>query len=884
MDSIQGMIRNMIIISMAVLMLPLALNGIDEIDGSDEWAYHSSAEVGILLQQWSSGNEEIAFLTTAQDLFGIREIEGGRTIPILFLGDMDDGSRPVLMLIGGHHGDEPDSVETVLGFSFYILEGYREKDQRIISIIENLNLIIVPVVNPYGLDTGSRFDENGEDPNRDYPFSPEVVTINSDGTPLTTAGAETVHELARRYPADIALSFHTGSKGIYTPWGADQVGNLTPDHRMFHDLGRVLSKASGWDLEHGPANDYGSLGYLRGAFDDHLYGSMFYSSRLDSIDNILPWSIATATIEMISRKGQYVPGLGSIEGVDDIGGPEDGTIPMGIRICLAACDLAAPTMETTWNGSGPQKFTVNGCGSEPELSANQMIEDMGVDVEVELIDEHEYLPSYTYRVDWKKVDQGSNSSYEVEFLMDRSWTEPTDKGDPPISPVSLISASRIGDLGKMTWSRTIAGTKKEGGQSHTGGDLRITSIEPREQEIGLPVSIGLEMEEVIETIVNISVRIEVDGSETVTWIDDTSSISPVLQLEASTPIIEGLGYITATLVTENFTLVDHDVIELYPKVYIASIIREPNHEPPLNDHFRVIFGVDGGKDETTFFYGLTKDRFGPWTGADWELGPIGVVSNEFGPHQVNLDIDHLGGRYYLRVCHHPGGIEDLMEMELSSSLVVSDINPVATEGEISFGPMIMRIDRNGYEEIDHRSQDLDTGFDILDRNGITIGQGQFFWKEALRLTPSEIGILTDGADSLSLSSTQVSGGWFGSWPLSDGTEPAAIRINISGSYYLDQGSGSVQVEIIDEMEITMEKGDPEKDNGFPYWLMVFFILSAGAVLLISLLRKDAHTLIDKDEEEKDGRIDPGRRMDMKKPTKGSPDIRRSRPPPWGSLK
>jgi hypothetical protein len=185
------------------------------------WTYHDSFQITEILEDLAASHPDIAEFTTAQDLLGTREITGGRVIPILFLGNRSDDSRQWLMVLGAHHGDEPDSAETVLAFAVHILDSRDRGDPLASGILERNNIMILPVVNPYGLDEGIRTDENGEDPNRDYPLDADPGSLHSDGIPLTTAGASAVHSLAGMYPISLALSFHTGTSGLFTPWGAD---------------------------------------------------------------------------------------------------------------------------------------------------------------------------------------------------------------------------------------------------------------------------------------------------------------------------------------------------------------------------------------------------------------------------------------------------------------------------------------------------------------------------------------------------------------------------------------------------------------------------------------------------------------------------------------
>ncbi|MEA3558493.1 MAG: M14 family metallopeptidase [Candidatus Thermoplasmatota archaeon] len=851
-------------------------------DTTGEWKYHTSAEITSLMEGWAGEHPDITYYSTAQEMVGTRTITGERKIPLLFLGDMGDDERPWVMFIGAHHGDEPDSAEAVLGFARYMLDGWESGDRDIQRIVDSLNIAILPVVNPYGLDMDTRYDENGEDPNRDYPFAPEFVTSSSDGVPLTTAGAYTIHSLARDYPFSTALSFHTGSEGIYTPWGADGVENITPDGSMFNDMGKVLSKASGEDLAYGPANDYSGLGYLRGAFDDHLYGSMFYSQMLDDVDNILPWSTATATIELISSKGQRPYNLGNLEGVNDIGGPDDGTVPMGVRMCLAACELAAPSMNVITNGSGVE-VTVNGPASEPEVLGSIEMNGTILRGTVKEHGEHHFLPRWSCRVTWNGIDEDLPRNTDIKAEFDGGWTHLIEGSDPEISPVSLLSLSRMGDNNMLSWTEHVEGTVEPGVDPVSPEkpvNLLIGSIMPGEQEVGRSAEITLTIPSDIGTIENLTITADVNGTLEITRIEDVHFQS--WTYEFLTPIIEGMAEVSVNLTTDNGSFFAEDTMYIYPRVYINKVLREPNQEAPRNDLFRVIIGVDGGRSETPIFYGLSRSLSTGWTDNGWAKEPAGVVSNEFGPHTMMLDLNDLGGELYLRVCHHPGGKEDHHLLHLSTE-PRSSLMPVREEkDELVIGPGIFMIDWDGLEEIDHKGPDLQITCDLFDEEEI-IGTFELVWIGLSMLNASDRDLVLNQARDLSMDTSKITGAWYGIKAIPIERKLLKVMLNITGQITMEGGSSPIDVDIHTELEFSSSKNVYENESkgpGFPYSLLIFFLLIALFVLFLSFIRRDAH-MVEKEGIKTDG---PKRRYRDRSVKKESTDTRRAPPPPWGRLK
>ena len=50
-------------------------------------------------------------------------------------------------------------------------------------------------------------------------------------------------------------------------------------------------------------------------------------------------------VELVASKGTDINRLGNLDGVHDPGGENDGTVPAGIRVCLAACEMVSPHFE-----------------------------------------------------------------------------------------------------------------------------------------------------------------------------------------------------------------------------------------------------------------------------------------------------------------------------------------------------------------------------------------------------------------------------------------------------------------------------------------------------------------------------------------------------------
>jgi zinc carboxypeptidase len=103
----------------------------------------------------------------------------GRELPVLFFSRdqnaLGDGTKPVVLIIGQQHGNEPAGGEAALVLAQRLGTG------DLANLLNTIDVIIVPRANPDGADAFVRGLANGIDPNRDHTLlrSPEVRTIGA---------------------------------------------------------------------------------------------------------------------------------------------------------------------------------------------------------------------------------------------------------------------------------------------------------------------------------------------------------------------------------------------------------------------------------------------------------------------------------------------------------------------------------------------------------------------------------------------------------------------------------------------------------------------------------------------------------------------------------
>ncbi len=161
----------------------------------------------------SPGTLTAADVVTRMDALGggtrVQLGESVRGAPILAVR-FGAGGR-ALRVLGGHHGDEESSVEVALRLAEAVASGA-------VTLPEDTELWVVPLVNPDGLDTGTRTNANGVDLNRNYGWEWSPDEPNSGDAPFSEPETRAVRALARARSFDAGLSLHSGAQNIGWVW------------------------------------------------------------------------------------------------------------------------------------------------------------------------------------------------------------------------------------------------------------------------------------------------------------------------------------------------------------------------------------------------------------------------------------------------------------------------------------------------------------------------------------------------------------------------------------------------------------------------------------------------------------------------------------------
>jgi len=146
----------------------------------------------------TSHKELIRYVTKADSLsdlisvnFPAKSVEG-RAIPLVRIshkGNNEDKDKLTIFFFAQQHGDEPSGKEGLLLLINEILQGKHNE------WFEQMNLLIMPQVNPDGADKNKRRNANGIDLNRDHLVisSPEV---------------KAVHDIFHNYMPEVTVDVH----------------------------------------------------------------------------------------------------------------------------------------------------------------------------------------------------------------------------------------------------------------------------------------------------------------------------------------------------------------------------------------------------------------------------------------------------------------------------------------------------------------------------------------------------------------------------------------------------------------------------------------------------------------------------------------------------
>ncbi len=328
------------------------------------YTYHNYTTLVSDLKQLNTTYPDLIELFTAQDRYGLSDCKDGYKIWVARITNEKLGfDKPEVLFIGGHHGDEPISVDAPYYLIEFLVQNY-DSDPFIRYLVDHREIYVMPVVNPYGWEHDNRYDGNDQDVNRDYPYGKSGVQPHSDGIPISTVGARSVAEFMKDHLFILSLSWHSGQHLIYYAWGSP-VHNTppyeSPDNMAYFGVAKQMSNFAGGDDKYlfEPANNQLPAA---GAWSDYAYAATWDTEYLTSGFETPGARSLALGIEISETKK---PNQNTLGGSDEVLNPEPGSnigyISQNIRMAIVLIDLAEPYL--TWIDSNsdpiPKEVEIN---------------------------------------------------------------------------------------------------------------------------------------------------------------------------------------------------------------------------------------------------------------------------------------------------------------------------------------------------------------------------------------------------------------------------------------------------------------------------------------------------------------------------------------------
>lgn len=264
--------------------------------------YHSNQEIFEVFSRLAAGRENLVKLwrlgETSKNsrIYGVKINKSSKVNRSI--------SRPIILVIGGVHGDHALGHEFVLYLSHLLVENY-ESSPRIKSLIDAYDIILIPTLNPDGFAVAQegdchsssklagRFNSAGVDLDTDFKFN-ESVDIEKSILPTQKLQKESralldlISKNADRL--QLVLTLRTGLTGITYPydanpnWSTNQKALFIPNPAPDKDLFEYISKEVYYKFQKEPTDskctptqsnitvlDGAQMGSALGTISDHLY-------------------------------------------------------------------------------------------------------------------------------------------------------------------------------------------------------------------------------------------------------------------------------------------------------------------------------------------------------------------------------------------------------------------------------------------------------------------------------------------------------------------------------------------------------------------------------------------------------------------------------------
>jgi len=216
--------------------------------------YHNYTELISELEQLAD-----SYPTTSQLYIQGSTVEG-RQLAVIRISDKVQQERkllkPMVKLIANMHGNEPVGRELMLALARYLLQN-NGRDPRVTRIVEELDIHILPSLNPDGFENATkgvcsgyhigtgRHNGNLVDLNRAFPSWDNLTLSQEELTATAEPEVAAIIDWVFSQPFVLSANFHDGAVVANYPWDdsneREGMQSLTPDDQTFRALASLYA-------------------------------------------------------------------------------------------------------------------------------------------------------------------------------------------------------------------------------------------------------------------------------------------------------------------------------------------------------------------------------------------------------------------------------------------------------------------------------------------------------------------------------------------------------------------------------------------------------------------------------------------------------------------
>lgn len=199
--------------------------------------YHGYPSLTSLLQGYADAYPNLC------RVYSIGQSVQGRELWVVKISDHPDldEDEPEVKYISTMHGNEPLGTEMLLFLLDDLLTEYGT-DTRITNMVNNMEIHLLPLMNPDGNTAGTRTNANGVDLNRNFPDPYTSPNNTGVGRQPETAA---VMAWTQGKDFDLSANFHTGALLVNYPFdnnpGGNSVYTASPDDDLFIQMSLTYS-------------------------------------------------------------------------------------------------------------------------------------------------------------------------------------------------------------------------------------------------------------------------------------------------------------------------------------------------------------------------------------------------------------------------------------------------------------------------------------------------------------------------------------------------------------------------------------------------------------------------------------------------------------------